>query len=147
MKEYMVHIWGGAWNSDANPSIEKDLGIKDGYHYFKTEEEKDNFVSLLKNPIYRDQGLMIDVHYGVMSHKRTIFIGTLKYKDVEFVIHYDFGYEFPEEQAIFMFEEGNYSCDCNKSLFIQREYGEDVIEELHCGDEIELVDYHFEYED
>ena len=29
MKEYMAHIWGGAWNKDANPSIEKDLGIKD----------------------------------------------------------------------------------------------------------------------
>lgn len=146
-KEYMVHIWGGAWNKDANPSIEKDLGIKDGYHCFKTEEEKDAFIQLLRNPIYEDQGMMIDVKHGVMSHKRTIFVGILKYKDREFIIHYDFGYEFPEKKAIFMFEDGNYSCDCNKSLFIQREYGEDVIEELNCGDEIELVDYHFEYKD
>ena len=37
---------------------------------------------------------------------------------------YDFGYEFEEENAIYMFEHGNYSCDCNRSLFIQREYGE-----------------------
>ena len=29
-EEYMVHIWGGAWNHDANPSIAQDLGIKDG---------------------------------------------------------------------------------------------------------------------
>ena len=146
-KEYMIHIWGGAWNRDANPSIEKDLGIKDGYHYFQTAEEKDTFLQLLRNPIYSDQGLVTDVKYGVMSHKRTIFVGTLKYKNEEFVIHYDFGYEFPEENAIFMFEDGNYSCDCNKSLFIQREYGEDVIQELNCGDDIELIDYHFEYED
>ena len=42
-EEWMVHIWGGAWNHDANPSIEKDLGIKEGYYYFNTEEER--FVS------------------------------------------------------------------------------------------------------
>lgn len=146
-KEYMIHIWGGAWNSDANPSIEKDLGIKEGYHYFKTEEEKNEFCELLKNPIYRNQGLMIDEKYGVMSHKRTIFVGKFKYEDKEFIIHYDFGYEYEEEDAIFMFEEGNYSCDCNRSLFIQREYGEDVIPELDCGWKIEMTEYHFEYED
>lgn len=146
-KEYMVHIWGGAWNYNANPSIEKDLGIKEGYHYFKTEEEKNEFCKHLHNPIYKSQGLMIDEKYGVMSHKRTIFVGTFKYKDKEFVIHYDFGYEFEEENAIFMFEHGNYSCDCNRSLFIQEEYGEDAIPELNCGWDIEMTEYHFEYED
>ena len=49
----------------------------------------------------------------------------LEIKDKEFIIHYDFGYEYEEESAIFMFEDGNYSCDCNRSLFIQREYGDD----------------------
>lgn len=39
-KEWMVHVWSGAWNDDANPSIEKDYGVKAGYHYFNTEEEK-----------------------------------------------------------------------------------------------------------
>ncbi len=146
-KEYMVHIWGGAWNSDASPSIEKDLGIKKGYHYFKTEEEKNEFCKYLHNPIYKKQGLMIDEKYGVMSHKRTIFVATFKYKDKEFVLHYDFGYEYPEDSAEFQFLENNYSCDCNRSLFIQREYGEDAIPELDCGNEIELKDYHFEYED
>ena len=34
MKEYMIHIWGGAFNKDANPSIEKILGITEGYYYF-----------------------------------------------------------------------------------------------------------------
>ena len=146
-KEYMVHIWGGAWNSDANPSIEKDLGIKSGYHYFDTEEEKNEFCKLLDNPIYSKQGLARDIKYGVMTHKRTIFVGTFKYKDKEFVLHYDFGYEYPEEQARFQFLENNYSCDCNRSIFIREEYGEDAMPELDCGNEIELLDYHFEYED
>ena len=147
MEEYMIHIWGGAWNSDANPSIEKDLGIKEGYHYFKTEEDKCDFCKLLHYPIYRNQGLVIDEKYGVMSHKRTIFVGTFKYKDKEFILHYDFGYEYPEDRAEFQFLKNSYSCDCNRSLFIRREYGEDAIPELDCGDEIKLLDYHFEYED
>ena len=146
-KEYMVHIWGGAWNSDANPSIEKDLGIKEGYHYFKTEAEMKDFLALLNNPIYKNQGLMINVQHGCMTHKRTIFVGTLKYKDQEFVIHRDFGYEYSAEDAVFMFEEDDYSCDCNRSLFIRNEYGDDSIPFLPCGNEIELLDYRFEYED
>lgn len=146
-EEYMIHIWGGAWNKNANPSIEKDLGIKEGYHYFKTEEEKNEFCKHLRNPIYNNQGLMIIEKYGVMSHKRTVFVGTFRYKGKEFVIHYDFGYEYEEEYAEFSFLENNYSCDCNRSLFIQRKYGEDAIPELDCGEEIELIDYHFEYWD
>ena len=146
-KEYMVHIWGGAWNKDANPSIEKDLGIKEGYHYFDTKEEKDEFCKYLRLYKYRKQGLMIDEKYGVMSHKRTVFVGTFKYKDQEFVIHFDFGYEYEEEYAKFQFLENNYSCDCNRSLFIQQEYGEDAIPELGCGNEIEMTEYHIEYWD
>ena len=146
-KEYMVHIWGGAWNDDANPSIEKELGVKSGYHYFDTEEEKDRFCELLNNPIYSKQGIARDIKYGYMTHKRTIFVGTFKYKDKEYVLHYDFGYEYPEEQGRFQFLENNYSCDCNRSIFIREEYGEDAMPELDCGKEIELLEYHFEYED
>lgn len=147
MKEYMVHIWGGAWSEDAKPSIEKDLGIKEGYHYFKTEEERDSFLKLVKQEKYSNQGLGLDLREGEMTHKRTVFVGDFKYKDRVFTIHYDFGYEYPEERAIFMFEDGNYSCDCNRSLIIQEEYGEDAIDELDCGEKIELIDYHIEYLD
>ena len=89
----------------------------------------------------------MEVEYDYMTHKRTIFVGTFKYQDKEFVLHYDFGYEYSEDDAIYCFTEGNYSCDCNRSLFIQYEYGKDAIPELDCGDEIELLDYHFEYLD
>ena len=147
MKEYLVHTWGGAWNKDANPSIKKDYGIESGYHYFQTEKEKDLFVSILKQPQYKKQGLMIDIKYGEMSHKRTIFVYRLAYKDKVYELEEDFGYEYEEEHARYMFECGNYSCDCNRALFIQRAYGEDEIEELECGEEIELLEYWFEYRD
>ena len=51
------------------------------------------------------------------------------------------------EDAIFYFTEGNFSCDCNRSLAIRWEYGDDAIPELGCGEDIELVDYHIEYWD
>ena len=146
-KEWMIHIWGGAWNSDANPSIEKDYGIQEGYHYFKTEEEKDRFLEIINKPEYRYQGLMRDIKYGFMTHKRTIFVGTFKYEDKEFVLHYDLGYEYEEDAAIFYFTKGNFSCDCNRSLAIRWEHGDDAIPELRCGEDIELTDYHIEYWD
>ena len=146
-KEWMIHIWGGAWNSDADPSIEKDYGIHEGYHYFKTEEEKDSFLEIINKPKYRNQGLMRDIKYGFMTHKRTIFVGTFKYEDKEFVLHYDLGYEYEEDAAIFYFTKGNFSCDCNRSLAIRWEYGDDAIPELGCGEDIKLVDYHIEYLD
>ena len=146
-KEWMIHVWGGAWNHDANPSIEKDYGIKEGYHYFNTEEEKNKFLEIINKQEYSDQGLMRDIKNGYMSHKRTIFVGTFKYEDKEFVLHYDLGYEYEDESAIFYFTEGNFSCDCNRSLAIRWEYGDDAIPELGCGEDIELVDYHIEYWD
>ena len=147
MKEYLVHIWGGAWNKDASPSIKKDYNIDNGYHYFQTEKEKDLFLSILNQPQYKNQGLVTDVKYGDMSHKRTIFVYRLGYKDKMYELEEDFGYEYEEDYAIHMFTEGNYACDCNKSLFIRAKYGEEEIKEFGCGEQIELLDYWFEYRD
>lgn len=125
----------------------KDLGIKEGYYYFTTEEETNSFVNKISNPIYFDQGMIIKVKYGEMTHKRTVFVATMKYQDKEFIIHEYFDYEYSEDDAIYMFENGNYACDCNRSLLIRREYGDDSIPALDCGYEIEMLDYHFEYKD
>jgi hypothetical protein len=45
------------------------------------------------------------------------------------------------EVATFMWEEGNYSCDCNRSLFIQEYCDENFNKgtEMECGDSIKLV--------
>ena len=40
-KEWMIHIWGGAWNSDANPSIEKDYGIVKKITFWVGKEKED----------------------------------------------------------------------------------------------------------
>lgn len=145
--QYMVHVWGGAWNKAANPSIEKDLGIKSGYHYFKTESAKDAFCELLDNRVYREQGLVVAHGDGQLTGKRTVFVGVFVYEDDEFILHYDFGYDYPAESAIYMFTHGNYSCDCNRSMFIRNQYGETAMPALGCGCEIEMIDYQFVYLD
>ncbi len=52
---------------------------------------------------------------------------------VEDTYEYERGHEIP-----FMWTEGNFSCDCNKSLFIQ-EQCDASFPEMECGDEIKLV--------
>ena len=77
----------------------------------------------------------------------TIFVGTFKYKEKEFILRFNFEIQdYPEDDAIWMFTEGNYSCDCNRSLFIRQQFGDDSIPELPCGNTIELLDYHIEKE-
>lgn len=54
---------------------------------------------------------------------------------------YRFVLDFPhsnEEDIAFIFTEGNYSCDCNRSLFIKR-HCDPKFREMGCGEEIDLV--------
>lgn len=145
--EYMVHIWGGAWNEDANPSIKKDLGIEEGYYYFTTLEERDAFIKKLKKPMYQSQGLMIDCVEGELTHKRTVFVGVFEYDGTRYVCHDDFGYEYPSESVVYMYEHGNFSCDCNRSLHIRRQHGDDTMPFLPCGSDVKLIDYQIVYLD
>jgi hypothetical protein len=146
-KEYFIKIWGGAWNADANPSIEKDLGIKEGSYYFDTEEEYNNFKQSIDDPKYAQQGIAFVHSCGVMAHKRTIAVVTLGYQDKTFTIEKDFDYEYQGNMVIYMFTEGNYSCDCNLSTMIRAKYGEDSIPQLNCGSEIEVKNIEIKYED
>lgn len=149
--EWMIHVWGGAWNDDAATSIEKDYGIKEGYYYFTNEEAKDAFLELIDNPIYSNRGVAKDIKYGAMSHKRTIFVGQYQYGDRFFVIHYDLGFEYPDESAVFYFTEGNNSCDCNISSIINLEYGKGTVPDLGCclagENKIKLIAYKVEHWD
>jgi hypothetical protein len=68
---------------------------------------------------------------------------TFAYEDKEYIYPDTFNYEGWDEyrnadyQVIYMYTEGNYSCDCNRSDFIaQREEG---FPEMDCGDSITLV--------
>ncbi len=64
---------------------------------------------------------------------------TLKHKDKTFTFIYDWESDYRVEAADFMFEEGNYSCDCNKSLFIQ-EHCDKSFPKMTCGQQIKLIE-------
>lgn len=142
MKEYMIKIWGGAWNEDTIPSIKKDLGIDEGNYYFGTKEDRDKFINRL-HP-YKKFGMAWDLKEGEMSHKDTIATMDLIYKGVKYHIEYNCGKEYESECAEFYFFDGNMSCDCNKSLLIQRQCNENF-PDLGCGDEIEIENFEIKY--
>jgi hypothetical protein len=65
----------------------------------------------------------------------------LKYKEKEYKFNFDFGSYIPSENAEYLFEDGNYACDCNRSMFIKKYCNKDFLE-LQCGgDEIDLISF------
>lgn len=129
MIEYMLHWWGGC---------EKEVKEKynyDNYLYFNSKEERDKVKKLLMK--FNNLGLAFDEKDGVLSHKDTIAIVTLSYNGKAYKYEDNFGKEFPEETVRFQYEENNYSCDCNRSLFI-RYHCDKNFPELNCGNEINL---------
>lgn len=68
----------------------------------------------------------------------TVAIVTLKLSNNELVTYeHSFGIGYPASGVHYMYEEGNYNCDCNRSLFLKR-YADIDTEEFPCGDEIKL---------
>ena len=77
--------------------------------------------------------------------KQTVYNATLKLPDGRtHNITHNFGYGYPVDSAEFMFEEGNYSGDCNKPLVLQQQ-GFDI-DAQPCGDEIEILSYNITLE-
>jgi len=84
-------------------------------------------------------GLVFREEEGDLTHKRTVLQGTLDYAGKTYRFDFDFGFEFPLGGAEWMFEEGNFACDCNKSLFIQT-HCDSNFPLMACGDLVKLVD-------
>lgn len=128
---FMLHWWGGS-----EPFIRKELGNIDEYLWFDTPQERQTFKEKLS--VYKSLGLMIVEQDGSETHYRTIANLVFQYKGKEYSFQHDFGYGYAEESAEYMWTEGNYSCDCNRSIFLMKKYPEDF-KELECGCEIVLL--------
>lgn len=136
MYEYMLHWWGGC-----EDRVKEKLGY-DNYLYFGSKESRDKAKEKIME--FNNLGLAFDEKEGELFHKDTIALVTLKYKDRTYYYEDNFGKEFPEDVVKFQYEKNNYSCDCNKSLLIQR-YCDESFPEMNCGDEIELVNLEVVY--
>lgn len=72
-----------------------------------------------------------------------IFTVTLAYQDKEYTYEHGFSETngenmTAEELATYLYEEGNYACDCNRSDFIN-EHCDENFPEMGCGHTIRLL--------
>ncbi len=135
--EYHLMFWGGVKNDNW---IERDLGIKENNFWFETEKERSEFKNKLQEVANNHkQVICFDENEGQYVRYRTIAKMIMVLNDTEYPYEYDFGFAYSKDSAEYMFEEGNYSCDCNKSIFLSKKYPK--VPEIDCGDTIELKDF------
>ena len=138
--EYMLQTWGGFYNEE----YQKMHGYKPGYFWFDTTEERDAYVQELKTAEqkYSDCLFAAIATYaaeGEYTRLLTIAKMVFVYHGNEYPYEYNFGFGYSPEGAEFMFTLGNYSCDCNRSLFIGETNAD--FHELDCGNEIEMINF------
>lgn len=132
--EYMLHTWGGFYNKEH----QENHGYKEGYFWFDTKEAREAYISELKEVEQRLNArmLVISTEEGEHVRYRTIAKMVFVYQGKEYPYEYDFGFAYSSESAEYVFTEGNYSCDCNRSIFLASKY--EGFQEIECGDEIEM---------
>lgn len=135
---FHLFYWGQVENDNW---IERDLEIKDRDFFFPAAIERKRFRAQLEAVAAQHScTIVFSEHDGPTASLRTI-------ASMRFVLPcgdkvrylYDFGYGYPPAGACYMFEERNYACDCNRSLFLSRIGC--PIEELDCGDIIRMEDF------
>lgn len=145
MKDFMVQAWGGGQEHFAEdyPDHKKHNGSL--YFYFDTEAEMNNLINAARK--YSKGCVVTSVGEGDI-HNRIVACMDLVFEGKPYYYEQDFGYGFTEHGAEYMFFDGNYSCDCNKKLFLARSYEElSYLEgmEHNCTDDIAIENFRIEY--
>lgn len=136
-QEFFLHWWGGC-----SPTVKAKYGF-DHEMYFDSEGKRDDAIAKIREIGVRE-GWAFSVKDGEMSHQRPVAKVSLKYNDIEYQITDDsYSQEYDESLLDFMWKDGNYACDCNRSQFL-REAGHDV-PDMECGDLIELTNLEVEH--
>ena len=140
--EYFLKFWGEIEN---NKWVEKDIGTKEKNFWFETEEQRLKFKNFLKTIANKHNVIIVFAEQeGYNVRKRTIAKMDLIYNCRVYPYSYDFGYGYPTGAAYYMFTDGNYGCDCNRSLFLMRKYPNDFKTEFDCGQEIIMKNFKIE---
>lgn len=149
---YLLRVWGrdeGQVKALREPDLIERAGDGPLCYWFHTGEERHFFEAQIPvncivmhdrvNPGPDGDGETLD------TRAYTVAVVTLKLPDGRVgMFEQPFGYGYPSHSVKSMWHKGNYSCDCNKRLFLAREcgidphYDEDGVENP-CGDTIELV--------
>lgn len=132
----MLQFWGSA-----EECIKKDINSPDKYFWFDSKEQRLEFRNKIESIAEKHKETVVfDEEEGTQTRYRTIAKMTMVFPNgKKYDFEYDFGYGYPEHSAEYMFFDGNYGCDCNRSLFLSRIHNE--IKETGCGDDIKLEDF------
>lgn len=124
-KEYVLRIWG---------CPEDGPGQFNGDRWFNSLDELRD----CKEKISRLPSGASSASYGSAVRAKTLTEVTMRVPTgEEYVVHDDFGYGYPPDAARYMYVSGNYGCDCNRSIKLNR-MGV-AIEHLDCGETISTV--------
>lgn len=145
MKNFMVQAWGGGQNSFAKEYPNHKKHNSSLFYYFDTQAEMNALINKAQN---YDKGCVVTSVGEGDIHNRTIACMDLVYEGKSYYHEQDFGYGYLEHAAEYMYFDGNYSCDCNKLLFLAREYEElSHLEDMdyNCTDDIIIENFRIEY--
>lgn len=137
----MFHLfyWGGVRNEGR---AAKFLSTDQQDFWFETAANRKEFRERLET--FADQNNRIVCFTETNSDTRTVAVMVFQYKGQKYPLEYDFGVGYEERMARFMFEDGNYSCDCNRATFLSEKF--QVFNDVDgCGEEIEMLSFHCEY--
>jgi hypothetical protein len=144
VKEYVLHVWGGFFNAEHAEKHKQ----KEGFYWFNSKYARARFRRKLvkMERKYDAHSLAFTEYDGPLIRKRTIAKMVFVYKGIEYPFSYDYGYGYEADNAYYHFHDGDYSCDCNRSLFIQR-MGHDDFPAMECGNEISIKDFEVVYQE
>lgn len=126
--EYMLNYWGKN-KEKVNGSLGLPTTKESTFLFFDTKEERDKAASWART--IAPDGLATRTEEGMGIRNRLIVEVRCSYEEKPYHFFYDYGHGYSEDAARFMFEEGNYSCDCNMSSFLKKIHPE--FPELKCA--------------
>ena len=141
MIEYLFHL--KFWGQIENNGLADRLIGKERDFWWKSEFPRDSFKEKIQAIAEKNNVIVcFDENEGFEVNKRTVAKMDFIVDGKRLAYEYDFGFGYSGDGAHYMFHDGNYSCDCNRSLFL-KEAGHDI-EELSCGDKIEIENFKVE---
>lgn len=121
------------------------------YFWFKTGGQRQAYRDELTYVAQRDYpGATIEFkeETGPQFMTRPYVYATLEYKGKQYKVEQDFDYGYPVDTVIYYWHGGNFSCDCNRRLWIEKFHpGTVPADEEDCGDTIECVEFRIELVD
>ena len=122
---YLIHLWGRdarAWVPIPHPDYLRISNNGTMDCWYENQNYRDAALGLLRSA--GALGACYTVADGLLAIHRCVGRFVAEFEGKHYEYEYDFGYGYSTHDAAFMFHDGNYSCDDNRSRFIRAKYPE-----------------------